>query len=44
VEQVDHVACTDLRQRQIAELGQYVVLEPARLQLSGLSGGRAAPC
>jgi len=44
VEQVDHVACTDLRQRQIAELGQYVVLEPARLLLSGLSGGRAAPC
>jgi len=28
VEQVDHVACTDPRQRQIAELGQHVMLEP----------------
>jgi hypothetical protein len=33
VEQVDHVTCTDLRQRQIAELGQHVVLEPALVVL-----------
>lgn len=33
VEQVDHVACTDLHQQQLAEFGQHVVLEPALVVL-----------